>query len=455
MKIYRSYLAALGLVALPAIAIGGLQSSGFHGSDALAGLSGLVSKAVGIASAQAAVSSKADAHLLLDNMRSALAKVAASYRDSSGAPAHRSGRAVLASVSETARALEKLETAIGSRNPGRVAEATKSTARAIGRLQSAYAVVPSRNAAASKGMRALNTNWKTYSARYILSNRSSDRKPVSTAEVRALKKKVKNLTQRVSSLERQVARNETLSREVARLRADLVYFDSRPDDLYAYRALLLTLSMTSGAFDALTLATKDYYPGYYAYFQPIVPEVDVWGGYWTGYYDAYYDGAGWDWYQEPFIAQDVVLLPEADFAAYQDATYETIIESSNASMIEYDALPVEDLSEAVVPALPDDIEFTAETLQDIDAASYDAAEPDLPIAEGIEPDGWPTGTTDPDPEPLGTEEMAGPDTIPAPGPDQQDHMAVPSHDELQPGDQAPAEDDIDLDCGATTEKCSQ
>ncbi len=319
---------------------------------------------------------KRNAKGLLADMRVSLGIVARSYKDDASGARHRSATSVIEGVTRAARANEQMEIALAGRNGKAIAEATGNLSRAIGDLQTRYALTPAQNAEAEKGMRYLNAAWRNYSSRYVLGKSGGKAANVDQAQVRALRKKVKTLERRVAALEDQVATNAALQRQVTRLRQDLTYYDSRPDDYLTYQAMLLTLSTVSGSFAALTYTTQVYYPTYYTYFEPVGPEFHAWRSYWDGYYDGYYDGRDAVWYDEPVTVNDPVLvIQEIDNST--QITYQTIYNTADEVRVEYEALPQETLTAVDIPATPQDTTFTTNTMIHIEQenVSLDAAEP--------------------------------------------------------------------------------
>ncbi|MBB3571862.1 hypothetical protein [Rhizobium sp. BK491] len=320
-----------------------------------------VAQAAFASPAGAAPNAKRNARGLLSDMRASLGMIAKSYKEASG-PRHRSTASVLEAVALATRATERLEAALATPNSRAIADATGNLSKAIGELQTRYALTVSQNSQAAQGMRYLNAAWKSYCSGYILSKPANETRAVSKAEIRALRERVNLLEKRVASLEDQVANNATLRREVVRLRHDLSYYNDRPDDYWTYQSMLLTLTVVSGSFDAFSYTARTYYPTYYVYFEPIVPEFEVWHSYWDGYYDGYYADRNSLWYDEPTIIDDP-LVEINQIEVNQDITYQTIYNITNETRVEYEALPRESLAEIDIPATPDNAVFTVQELQ--------------------------------------------------------------------------------------------
>ncbi|MFS8050357.1 hypothetical protein [Rhizobium sp. BR 314] len=318
---------------------------------------------------------KRNAKGLLADMRISLGMVARSYKGDASGARHRSATSVIEGVTRAARANEQMEIALSGRNGKAIAEATGNLSRAIGDLQTRYALTPAQNAEAEKGMRYLNAAWRSYSSRYVLGKSGGKAGKVDQAQVRALRRKVNTLEKRVGALEDQVATNAALRRQVTRLRQDLAYYDSRPDDYLTYQAMLLTLSTVSGSFEALIYTTRVYYPTYYTYFEPVGPDFHAWRSYWDGYYDGYYDGRDSVWYDEPVVINDpIIVIQEVDNST--QITYQTIYNTADEVRVEYEALPQENLTAVEIPAAPQDTVFTTNTMIHIEQenVSLDAAE---------------------------------------------------------------------------------
>lgn len=311
-------------------------------------------------SAVAALPTKRNAQGLLLDLRVSFGMIAGSYKETFGIR-HRSATNVLEGVTRAARANQRLEDALATHSSKAIADATGSLSRAIGELQTLYALTPAQNRQAAQGMRYLNAAWKTYSSRYVLSTSGNQTKTVSRAEVRALREKVTALQKRVSSLEGQVSANATLQRQMARLRQDLAYYDSRPDDDRTYQHMLFTLTMVAGSFDALAYTTRVYYPTYYVYLEPVSPEFYIWRSYWDGFYDGYYEGRSSVWYDEPVVVEGP-LVQINQIEVNQEITYQTIYNMADEIRVEYESLPQENLTEIDIPATPEDTIFIPRTL---------------------------------------------------------------------------------------------
>lgn len=300
-----------------------------------------------------------NAPALLRDMRGSLAAMAFSFRDASADSRRRSGANVVAAVTETSRAMQNLEGALGSKNAASIAKGTKAVSRAVGDLQTRYALSATKNSDATKALQRLNGAWSAYSSRYVLSKPAKSTPKASRAQVHALKRKVSNLTARVRILENQVADNAALRAEVRRMHREIAYLDGRFEDPVVYQRAAFMLVVFAGYFDAFVVTTRTYYPAYYVYFDNpyyISPRFD---DYWDGYYDGYYDGLASSWYDDPIII-DNPILEVSQPAIYQDVTYETIYSVTNETTNIYVALPEEDLSRAAVEPLPADVDFTVE-----------------------------------------------------------------------------------------------
>ncbi|HEV2506688.1 MAG TPA: hypothetical protein VGV39_26680 [Mesorhizobium sp.] len=300
-----------------------------------------------------------NAATLLKDMRGSLAAMAFSFKDASADSRRRSGANVVAAVTETSKAMQNLEGALGSKNAASIAKGTKAVSRAVGDLQTRYALSATKNGAATKALQRFNVAWSAYSSRYVLSKPAKSIPKASRAEVHALKRKVSNLTARVRTLENQVADNAALRAEVRRMHREIAYLDGRFDDPVVYQRAAFMLVVFAGYFDAFVVTTRTYYPAYYVYFDNayyISPRFD---DYWDGYYDGYYDGLASSWYDDPIIISDPILEVSQP-AIYQDVTYETIYNVTNETTNIYAALPEEDLSRVAVEPLPADVDFTVE-----------------------------------------------------------------------------------------------
>lgn len=300
-----------------------------------------------------------NAAALLRDMRGSLAALAFSFKEASTDSRRRSGANVVAAVTETSRAMQKLEGALASKNAASIAKDTKAVSRAVGDLQTRYALSATKSTTATKALQRFNVAWSAYSSRYVLSKPSRPAPKASKAEVQALKRKVSDLTARVRTLENQVADNAALRAEVRRMHREIDYLDGRFDDPVVYQRAAFMLVVFAGYFDAFVVTTRTYYPAYYVYFDNayyISPRFD---DYWDGYYDGYYDGLAAGWYDDPIIIADPILEVSQP-AIYQDVTYETIYNVTNETTNIYVALPEEDLSRAAVEPLPADVDFTVE-----------------------------------------------------------------------------------------------
>lgn len=281
---------------------------------------------------------------LLGNMRASLGLIAADYAEASKkSPAHKSSALIVGTTRQTALDVENLEQAIQSKDAMRVSRATKDLSKSMGKLQTTYALIPEKSARADAGMRTASANWSAYCTRYALANPSMQ--APNTAEIRKLKSRVKQLTQRVVDLERETQNNAALHREVVRLRADISRYNRRDDSYKTYQSLLLTLAVVDGMFDAFHVTTRIYYPAYYGYFEPYYADRGFWEGYWAGYYDGYYANAGWGWYGESFIVPETLVIePAPEVVVYQNITYQEIYQTTEQTVHVYEALPAEDLT---------------------------------------------------------------------------------------------------------------
>ncbi|AYG68363.1 hypothetical protein CCGE531_19625 (plasmid) [Rhizobium sp. CCGE531] len=330
-------------------------------------------------SAAAFPQAKRNAQGLLSDMRVSFGMIARSYKENSNAR-HRSAASFLEAVTRAARATQRLENALTTHNSKATAAATGSVSRAIGELQTRYSLTLAQNTQAAQGMRYLNAAWKTYSSRYILPEPANETKTVSRAGIRSLREKIAALEKRVASIEDQVADNAALRREVVRLRRDLAYYDSRPDDYRTYQSMLLTFTVVSGSFDALAYTTRVYYPAYYVYFEPVNPDFYVWRSYWDGYYEGYYEGRKSVWYDEPLVV-DGPLVEITQIEVNQEINYQTIYNITDETRIEYEDLPQEILAEVDIPVVPEDVTFTTQALAQVE---HDDASPQMDeAAQGI------------------------------------------------------------------------
>jgi hypothetical protein len=294
----------------------------------------------------------ADAPKLLGNMRASLGLISAEYAATSEkTPAHKSSGLVVAATRQAALDIEGLEKSIQSKDPKRVSEATKVLSKSIGKLQTTYAIIPEKTPRVDTGMRTLSSNWSAYCSRYALA--APGKASRNATEIKKLKARVNELSERVADLESKTASNAALHREVVRLRADLNDYRRREDSYEAYQSLLLTLAVVDGMFDAFYVTTRVYYPTYYVYFEPYYASRGFWEVHWTGYYDAYYADAGWGWYHESFVVPEtLVIAPAPEVVVYQNVTYQEINVTTQQTVNVYEALPPEDLTAVEVAAPP-------------------------------------------------------------------------------------------------------
>jgi hypothetical protein len=360
MKTETAYLAVSSLAALASVAIASYQVvSPSAGKTPVE-----VSLRLEDAKAKPEIGSShgkeklADSRSLLRNIRASLAMIG------TATVSHRSGGLVVKFAGEAARFIEQLEAALNSGQPGKISAATANASRSVAKLKSAYALVPERSERLSAGMRGVVANWSVYAARYTLASPPPTMNSIAPAQASALRQEVAKLSRRVALLEKQTAQNRALSREVLRVRTELVYYERSADSYQSYQAMLLTLSMVSGAFDAFLLVTRDCYPRYYLYFEPYLGKTRFWESYWSAYYDGYYARED-AWYTEAFAVPDrFVLVPTEEMYSYQDIGYQQIIQISAERSITLDSLPREDLSDVEVPALPEEVALNADRLAD-------------------------------------------------------------------------------------------
>ncbi len=296
----------------------------------------------------------ADATNLLGNIRASLGLIAADYAEASKRrPAHKSSALVVATTRQAALELENLEQAIQAKDAKGVSRATRDLSKSMGKLQTTYALIPEKSARADMGMRTASANWSAYRTRYALAKPRKETH--NAAEIRDLKSRVKQLTERVSDLERATESNATLHREVVRLRADINRYSRREETYETYQSLLLMLAVVDGVFDAFHLTTRIYYPTFYSYFESCYAERGFWEDYWADYYDGYYASAGWGWYDEGFVVPEtLVIAPAPEVVVYQSITYQEIYQTTEETTHLYEALPDEDLTVVEVAAPSED-----------------------------------------------------------------------------------------------------
>jgi len=322
----------------------------------------------------------ADASNLLGNMRASLGLIAADYAEASKKrPAHKSSALVVATTRQAALGVENLDRAIQSKDAKGVSRATMDLSKSMGKLQTTYALIPEKSPRADVGMRTASANWSAYRTRYALAKPSKEAH--NAAEMRHLKSRVKQLTRRVSELERATESNAALHREVVRLRADINRYNRREETYETYQSLLLTLAVVDGMFDAFHVTTRIYYPTFYSYFEPYYADRGFWEGYWSDYYDGYYAGAGWGWYDEGFVVPDtLVIVPAPEVVVYQNITYQEIYQTTEETTHVYEALPDEDLTAAEVAAPSEDTYSDVMAVRDTDEGPAEQQDPE-PLAD--------------------------------------------------------------------------
>lgn len=301
-----------------------------------------------------------NAPALLGDMRRSLAEIAFSFSEAKGDSKRRSGVAVLAALTEATRAVQSVETAIATHDPSRISRATKALSHSVGNLQTRYSLSSAKCDAVTRALQRFNAAWAEYSSRFVLAKHKTSAANATASDVKALRRKVADLSYRMQQLEDDVADNAALRGEVIRMRREIAIAQSTPANAYDYQRLSFTLTVLSGSFAALSLTTREYYPSYYvsvATFESY-RSIDT---YWNGYYDGYYQGVADSYYSEPMVISSPVMT-ENRTETYQNVTYETIYSVTNETTNIYQTMPEEDLSDVAVVPVPQGVNFSVEDI---------------------------------------------------------------------------------------------
>ncbi|MGP4689578.1 hypothetical protein ACSV5K_24840 [Agrobacterium pusense] len=330
-----------------------------------------------------------NASSLLASMRNALGEMALSYSNANGDSRRRSGATVLIAITTATKSVQRLDFALSSHDPARISKATKALTKAAADLQTRYSLSSAKCDAATKALRRFNAAWAEYSTRFILAKQKGY-SAGSASEVKALRKKVAELSKRMQRLENDVADNAALRGEVVRMRRELVLVEQAPVADYGFQRLSFTLTMVSGSLAAFAITTRDYYPRYYV----SVSDYDRVGwinDYWDGYYDGYYRGVSDSYYNEPIIISNPIVA-ENITEINQNISYETIYNVTNETTNIYQSMPAEDLSNVVVDPVEPGVDFTVTQLSTVnsfeksDVQELEPLKPDVPeLPPAVEP----------------------------------------------------------------------
>ncbi|MDO3444414.1 hypothetical protein [Agrobacterium sp. V1] len=320
----------------------------------------LATAVVSLSSVRAVAGSpvRMNAPALLGDMRASLGEIAFSFSEAKGEKRRRSGVAVLAALTEATRSVQGLEAAIASREPARISRATKALSHAVGNLQTRYSLSSAKCDGATRALQRFNAAWAEYSSRFVLAKHKGFATNANASDVKALKRKVADLSYRMQQLEDEVADNAALRTEVIRMRREIVIAQRAPASGYDYQRLSFTLTVLSGSFAALSLTTREYYPGYYVRIVDFESDRSI-DSYWDGYYDGYYQGVADSYYSEPVIIS-APIMTESRPEIFQNVTYETIYNVTNETTNIYQTMPEEDLSDVAVAPVPQDVNFSVE-----------------------------------------------------------------------------------------------
>ncbi|WCJ65923.1 hypothetical protein [Agrobacterium tumefaciens] len=319
-----------------------------------------VTAIVSLSTGQAVAGSpvRMNAPALLGDMRRSLAEIAFSFSEAKGDSKRRSGVAVLAALTEATRAVQSVETAIAAHDPSRISRATKALSHAVGNLQTRYSLSSAKCDAVTRALQRFNAAWAEYSSRFVLAKHKTSAANATASDVKALRRKVADLSYRMQQLEDDVADNAALRSEVIRMRREIAIAQSTPANAYDYQRLSFTLTVLSGSFAALT--TREYYPSYYVSVAPFESYRSI-DTYWDGYYDGYYQGVADSYYSEPMVISSPVMT-ESRTETYQNVNYETIYSVTNETTNIYQTMPEEDLSDVAVLPVPQGVNFSVEDM---------------------------------------------------------------------------------------------
>jgi len=250
---------------------------------------------------------QANAETLLANMRRALATILVAYKAPDTAKSH-AGALVLNGTRDAAVEIDRLTSALTSRQPRAISEATRKTAEAVGRLDGIFRMAGSTDPRAVEGMRALSANWATYTARYALARPAQSRAKVSPAQVAEVQRNVASLRSEVQKLRAKVRANAAVARDLDALYARIDRLEQRRITEETYHSTLVALSAINGVFVGYEVVSRVYYPDVYVILHDRSEQFAHYQGYWDGYYDAYYESLPATYYEAPSEAPDVTVV---------------------------------------------------------------------------------------------------------------------------------------------------
>lgn len=296
-----------------------------------------------VAAAHAAPSARVNSKSLLKGMHRSLATIVVAYQAGS-AKRTRADGLMLDAARETATELAGLRAAISAKDPSRMSKSVRKVSQAIGRLQGVYRMTSTRNPTVAEGMRALSANWAAFTARYALVPASGKSKPVTQAQLDALKQRVSTLERELREKRVRAASNPVVLRETEVVYVELERISRRTLTIETYQSTLLSLSFISGSLGGYAAVSAVYYPDYHDYWTREVELASFYEEYWDGYYQGYYDGLSDGYFDAEFTALEALELTvdqsvnqQVDVYVSQDIT--VLAEQADAFAETYSELP--------------------------------------------------------------------------------------------------------------------